>query len=269
MKGVHRPVLAFVRLLAFVLFTLILIGPYSALFFAGRRRLCRKIAGFYWRTVSRIIGMRIVVQGTPSDVIPSLFASNHVSYLDIIVLGSLLSAVFIAKKEVGQWPGFGTIARLGRTIFVDRHPSKSREQRDEMLKRLSETQESLILFPEGTSGDGNRVLPFKSALFSAVEVSCIPVQPVSIAYTRLDGLPMGRAWRPFFAWYGDMDLAPHLWEALGMGDVTVEVIFHKPVRLADFTSRKRLSDYCWRVVNDGVIKANTGREEETAQSHAS
>src|SRR3546814_8218171 len=108
-----------------------------------------------------------------------------------------------------------------------------------MTRRL-EAGDDLVLFPEGTSGDGNRVLAFKSALFSVAERrpqgEPLTVQPVSIAYTRLDGLPLGRYLRPFFAWYGDMELGHHLWHAIGLGRVTVMVEFHEPVRSEEHKS---------------------------------
>src|SRR3546814_20751956 len=133
-----------------------------------------------------------------------------------------------------------------------------------MTRRL-EAGDDLVLFPEGTSGDGNRVLAFKSALFSVAERrpqgEPLTVQPVSIAYTRLDGLPLGRYLRPFFAWYGDMELGPHLWHAIGLGRVTVMVEFHEPVTLDQFGSRKALSDHCHDVVSRGVAAALSGRAQ--------
>ena len=118
-----------------------------------------------------------------------------------------------------------------------------------MIRRL-ENGDNLILFPEGTSSDGNAVLPFKSALFSVAQVEPhgrpLLVQPVSLAYTRLDGMPVGRALRPYFAWYGDMTLAPHFWEVAGLGHTTVDVVFHSPVTIAGYESRKALADHCRR-----------------------
>ena len=130
-------------------------------------------------------------------------------------------ASFIAKTEVAGWPLFGWLARLQRSVFIDRRARSTAHQRDSIAARLA-AGEALILFPEGTSGDGNRLLPFKSALFSVADhapatAGAVTVQPVSIAYTRLDGMPLGRALRPFFAWYGSMSLAPHLWRMLGLG----------------------------------------------------
>jgi lyso-ornithine lipid O-acyltransferase len=193
-----------------------------------------------------------------------LFVSNHVSYADITVLGSLIVGSFIAKTEVARWPLFGWLAKLQRTVFVDRRMRSTRLQRDAMTERLA-AGDALILFPEGTSGDGNRVLPFKSALFSAAEtmqeVVPIAVQPVSIAYTRLDGMPLGRLLRPFFAWYGTAELAPHLWNMLGLGTVEVVVEFHPPTFIADCGSRKALARYCHARIAGGMAAALSGRPQ--------
>lgn len=266
MKPYHSTVTAAFRLTAFLIWTLAVIPLYVPVLLAGRPLLplARRYARFYWQVAARIVGFTVKVRGTPSAERPTLFVSNHASYLDIVVLGSVLPAVFIAKKEVSQWPGIGLLAKLGRTTFVDRRPRKSLDQRDEMLSRIGQDQESMILFPEGTSNDGNRVLPFKSALFSVAETPVadgrpLAVQPVTVAYTRLDNLPIGMVWRPYYAWYGDMELAPHLWEFLGLGRTLVEVEFHPVVRLDEFGSRKALTDHCHDVVAKGLIKANAGQ----------
>lgn len=264
LDALHSPLIASARLTGFLALTLLVIPPYALLLGCGQVGLCRRIARGYWRVVVAMLGFEVVVRGDICPVKPALFVANHTSYLDIVVLGSLLPAAFVAKKEVRQWPGFGFIAKLGRTVFVDRRPRKSLHQRDEMLARLAKVQESLVLFPEGTSNDGNRVLAFKSALLSVAELRLpdgrrLPVQPVSLAYTKLDRMPMGRGLRPFFAWYGDMDLVPHLWMALGLGRLTIEVEFHSPVSLDQFDSRKALTDHCYDVIRRGVVLANAGR----------
>ncbi len=273
-SAIHSPTAAAARLLSFLLWSLLIIPPYALVLALGRRTvpLCRRIARFYWHVVCKIVGLEVVVQGVPCAHKPTLYLANHASYLDILVLGSQVESAFVAKKEVGQWPGIGILAKLGRTVFVDRRPRKSLQQRDEMLGRLAEVNESLILFPEGTSNDGNLVLPFKSALLSVAEqmssgAAELPVQPVSVAYTRLGGLPMGRCWRPFFAWYGDMELAPHLWFFLGLGTTRVEVTFHPVVSLAQFGSRKALADHCHAVVSRGVVASNIGRPLPVAVDH--
>jgi 1-acyl-sn-glycerol-3-phosphate acyltransferase len=201
--------------------------------------------------------------GRKVEARPVLFAANHISYLDITVLGSLLDASFIAKTEVAGWPLFGWLARLQRSVFIDRRARSTAHQRDSIAARLA-AAEALILFPEGTSGDGVRLLPFKSALFSVADhaaTGAVTVQPVSIAYTRLDGMPIGRALRPFFAWYGAMSLAPHLWRMLGLGRLEVVVEFHPPTSLAACGSRKALARYCEERVAEGLAGALSGRRE--------
>jgi lyso-ornithine lipid O-acyltransferase len=223
-----------------------------------RRRWTSTLPVFYHRWCCRILGFRIRVIGKPASERPVLFAANHISYTDITVLGSIVSGSFIAKSEVARWPFFGWLAKLQRSVFVDRKVRSTATQRDVIGKRLA-AGDSLILFPEGTSGDGNRVLPFKSALFGAAQqdegVSPVIVQPVSIAYTRLDGIPIGRLYRPFFAWYGAVDLAPHLWSMVGLGTVEVIVEFHPPTFLRDCGSRKALAEYCHARIAGGLAGA--------------
>ncbi len=265
MRDINDPLIAAIRLLGSALWTFVMAVPQSLLIGFGRVAASRRVARLYWRGIAWILGLVLVTRGDRSARHPTLFVSNHVSYLDVIVLGALLEAAFVAKAEVRGWPAIGLIAKLGRTVFVDRRPRKSLEHRDEMLDRLAKAGESLILFPEGTSHDGNRILPFKSALFSAAEVKDaqgrhIAVQPVSLAYTRLDGMPIGRLWRPFYAWYGRMALIGHFWRAVGLGLTTVEVEFHPPVSLDQFASRKALADHCHALVGRGLVLANSGRQ---------
>ncbi|MBB4287567.1 lysophospholipid acyltransferase family protein [Roseospira goensis] len=276
MPGIFSPARALWRLTLFLGWTCFVVPPYATLL--GLRLPSRWLARVYWAGVARVIGLRIrVVRGRPSGRRPLLILSNHTSYLDIVTLGALLDAGFVAKSEVGTWPGFGLIARLGRTVFVERKRSRTGQGRDDIARRLAEG-EPLILFPEGTSNDGNRVLPFKSALLAVAEPPRrrdsgaaatrerppLVVQPVSLAYTRVDGVPVGYGWRPFYAWYGDMDLAPHLWAALALGTITVEVILHDPVEAAAHPSRKALARHCEALVSAGVSDLLSGRAADTA-----
>lgn len=228
---------------------------------------------WYHRVCCRILGFRIEVRGEISPKRPTLFVANHTSYIDITVLGAVLDASFVAKHEVAGWPFFGWLAKLQRTVFIDRSARNSavHKQRNAIAERL-EAGDRLILFPEGTSNDGLRVLPFKSALFSVAEHrvrgELVPVQPVSVTYARIDGMPIGRALRPFVAWYGGMDLAPHLWELLGLGVITVVIEFHPVVTIAEFGSRKALAEHCRRAVTAGVVAALTGRAPRPAPAPA-
>jgi 1-acyl-sn-glycerol-3-phosphate acyltransferase len=251
------------RLLLYLAWTASLM-PVQAIGLALRCSWARILPSFYHRWCCRILGLRVRASGTPTRARPALFVANHVSYIDIAVLGSLIAGSFIAKAEVARWPLFGWLAKLQRSVFVDRRVGSTATQRDAMAQRLA-SGDALILFPEGTSGDGSRVLPFKSALFSAAQtrppIGPITVQPVSIAYTRLDGIPLGRLYRPFFAWYGTMALAPHMWRMLGLGTVEVAVEFHPPTCLTDCGSRKALARYCHGRIAGGVAAAISGRPQ--------
>lgn len=251
------------RLAAYLVWTAGLM-PVQALGLALDRQWSRRLPAVYHRGCCRILGFRVRVIGAPTLARPALFAANHVSYTDISVLGSLIVGSFIAKTEVASWPLFGWLAKLQRSVFVDRRVPSTRRQRDAISARLA-AGDALILFPEGTSGDGTRVLPFKSALFGALETieggAPIVVQPVSIAYTRLDGIPLGRLLRPYFAWYGTAALAPHLWSMIGLGAAEVVVEFHPPTSLADCGSRKALCGYCQGRVAGGMAAALAGRPQ--------
>lgn len=253
--------LAIRRLSLYFLLTLLTV-PVQAILLGLGLPLSRRLPMIYHRLCARVLGMQVIVHGARSRQQPTLFVANHSSYLDIIVLGGLIGGSFIAKAEVRDWPFFGILARLQRTVFVDRRPAAVTIHQSAIAERLQQG-DSLVLFPEGTSSDGNRTLPFKSALFSVAQLrvsdQAVTVQPVSITCTALDGIPLGRWLRPVYAWYGDMDLVPHIWNVAKAGRLSVSVVFH-PVATFDQTgSRKALADCCWRAVADGVAQANAGR----------
>lgn len=251
-------------LIVFLFWTVLLI-PVQMLLIRLGSPMMRTLPHFYHRTVAWMMQVTIRKVGVPSAAAPTLFVSNHISWLDIIVLSAAMPNVsFIAKREVGTWPFFGTLARLQRTVFVEREKRhRTAEHRDEMVERLSKG-DSLILFPEGTSSDGLRIHSFKSAFFAAAERPVgkpqLTVQPVSIGYARLNHMPVGRRWMRLFAWVGDEDLLPHLWRFLKIGPCEVVVEFHQPVTIEQFNSRKGLAAWCHQRVLEGLSDINAGRE---------
>lgn len=196
------------------------------------------------RFVLFLLGVRVTVKGRMAKARPLLIAANHVSWVDIMVLASLEDVAFIAKHEVASWPLIGPLARMQHTVFVDRSARRrSASQADEIAARLDRGK-ALVLFAEGTSADGNRVLPFNSTLFAAAAPARPPrgapivtVQPAAIAYTRLHGLPMGRHLRSHAAWIGDQTLVPHVLQLLRRGALDVEVHFGTPIHAAGKTRK--------------------------------
>ncbi len=230
-----------------------------------------EFARIYWAVFTRLIGIEVRVIGqraAGSDGRPIMFVSNHSSWIDVPVLGGVLDGCFVAKGDVATWPIIGLIARLGRTVFVSRSRASTLRERDAMQATLR-AGDKLILFPEGTSSDGSRVLPFRSSFFALAEVnpgedlSTIPlIQPVSVVYDRLGGLPAGRASRPVFAWYGDMNIASHFWRLTQHIGLRATVLLHAPLDPARYADRKALSQAVWQICADG---ASTLRQNRPAR----
>ncbi|MGX5830397.1 lysophospholipid acyltransferase family protein [Mesorhizobium sp. 43Arga] len=203
------------------------------------------ILKIWHRLILRALGMRVHVKGTLSDKRPLLVASNHISWTDIMVLGSFADVKFIARADMEGWPLIGMLSKLQRTVFIERERKRSAgDQASEIANRMAKG-DAMVLFAEGSTGDGNAVLPFKSTLFGAASMAIsegaaeqVFIQPVAIAYTRLHGVPLGRRHRPMSAWIGDEDLMPHLKVLMAEGALDVEVHFGAPIAFAKGSNRK-------------------------------
>lgn len=208
----------------------------------------RLLPPVWHRMLARLFGFRIHVLGTMDARRPLLIVANHISWSDIIVLGALDYVSFIAKSEMSGWPLLGTIAKLQKSVFVEReNRTKSREQAEEIATRLA-AGDVMVLFAEGGTADGNNILPFKSSLLGAAEmaarqddVEAVHVQPVSIAYVRLHGVPMGRRYRNVAAWVGGVGLYQHLMRVLREGSIDVEIRYGEPASLSGSGNRKHVA----------------------------
>ena len=233
----------------------------------------------YWRGVRELLGMQVRLLGQAAGGSagrvggrPVVYVSNHSSWMDIVVLGAQLRGCFVSKRDVAGWPVVGTVARLGRTVFVSRNRSATASEKVDMMARLR-GGDDLILFPEGTSSDGSRVLPFHTTFFAmakpvadrdgrAPSTDGPLVQPISLVYDRLAGMPVGRAGRPMFAWFGDMDLARHFWRLAQWRGMRATILFHEPLDPADYPSRKELAAAAWESVASGAAALRQNRPAE-------
>lgn len=220
------------------------------------RRGAGRIPMLWHQAVSRSLGVTSRVEGRP-ETGGVLYVANHISWLDIPVIGSRIRGSFVAKAEVGSMGFVGHLADIQDTIYVERERrTRAGEQASEIQRRLGQG-DNIILFPEGTSNDGVHVLPFKSSLFSVVEgeaLETVRIQPVTLAYTRLNGLPLTRQRLLDIAWIGDMELAPHALELMKLGRIEARILCHEPVRRADFADRKALAQHCHAVIRAGYQK---------------
>jgi len=225
------------------------------------------IASNYYRVLCALLRIHVRVVGQPERGRAALYVSNHVSWADILVIGSLAPVAFVAKREVASWPLVGITAKLQRTVFVERQRRHQvGEAVKEIVARLA-SGTSVVLFAEGTSSDGNRVLPFRSALLGAVDKAAAQggtaggmlIQPMAISYTNLHGIPMGRQHRPLVAWYGDLDFMPHIRAFIARGAVDAVVAYGEPVAADSAGDRKAMSKALEGVVRRLSAATLTGR----------
>ncbi len=224
------------------LILLLLIRAIERPFFGMARPVTPYLTVFVCRNALRIIGIGFSASGQPM-VGQGAVVANHSSWLDIFVLNASKRIYFVSKSEVAAWPGIGWLARATGTLFIERNRNKAAEQSAQLQSRL-QAGHKLLFFPEGTSSDGQRVLPFKSSLFAAFfspelrEV--LSVQPVTVTYQAPDN-----ADPRFYGWWGDMDFGSHfLWMLATPHHGAVKLTYHMPLKVSEFQDRKALTAAC-------------------------
>ncbi len=232
-----------------VLATVVLRGPERVLFGLGRPW-TPFVTQWVCRLSLMVLGITLKVDGQPMKK-PGAVVCNHVSWVDIFALNVCKRIYFVSKSEVAGWPGIGTLAKITGTVFITRDPRQAQQQKQVFEARLL-AGHKLLFFPEGTSTDGLRVLGFKSTLFEAFfSPNLRPkmhVQPVSLVYTA----PNGQDAR-FYGWWGDMEFGPHLLKVLAQAPQgEIRVLYHAPVKVADFANRKALAAHVEQVVRAGM-----------------
>jgi 1-acyl-sn-glycerol-3-phosphate acyltransferase len=248
--------------LALLRLTLIAVVIYSLMVFLliarlietpfGRRPVSPAIVQLASRLSLGILRLPVKVHGTPMRHRGAV-VSNHCSWLDIFSLNAVARVYFVSKAEVSAWPVIGQVARAAGTVFIERKASHAARQKTQFEERLL-AGDRLLFFPEGTSTDGLRVLPFKSTLFAAFFApdlrATMWIQPASLIYHA----PKGEDPR-FFGWWGEMEFGPHFLKTLGAPRAgRIEVVFHDPVAVSQFRDRKALTAHCEKAVREGLAR---------------
>lgn len=227
-----------------------------------------RFAQSYWRGVARILGLRIKTHGQVSSHRPVLFIANHCTWLDIIVLGAVLPGCFVAKGEIANWPFINWIAKLGRTVFVSRAKAGLERERDGLLGRLA-AGDNIILFPEGTTSDGTRILPFQSSFLAVAAAPSKPaIQLVTLVYDELDGLPVQRRDRPGISWYGDMDMASHYPRIGRRKSIGASLVIDPEIPPGVYTNRKILAKFLQTRLAENAASLRQGRPIAALQALA-
>lgn len=240
------------RLTFIVVFTAICIPIQYVISYIPSRELFYFLPRIWARSIISAMGIRIVVTGETCKDRPVFYIANHSSYLDILMLTAVTDARFISKASVADWPLFGLLAKIQGTIFINRSRGETKKQTNELVDRL-QSGDNLILFAEGTTSDGNRILPLKSSLLDVAR-HAKAVQPVTIAFTSLDKNPIGRTFRYFYAWIGDESLVPHLMRIVMQGEMEIMISFYEPV-YTGLDNRKALAQTVEITMREGLNRA--------------
>ncbi len=227
-------------------------APFQAIFRLFHLKLAHILPVLVHRAATRIMGIRIEIRGDPPRQQPTLVVSNHISWLDIVIISSVQPFSFIAKAEIEKWPIFGVLAKLQNSIFIDRQRRTATAKANHAIAERLRNGDAVVLFAEGTTGDGIRLEPFRSSLIGAAHTMfkqdpeiknqiSVDIKPLAISYTKRNGLPITKRDRPQIAWYGDMELAPHLWAFLKSGTLDVTLSWGEAIPLLSTTDRKSVT----------------------------
>ena len=246
-------------LFLFKIFSIILLIvallPFQMLFVLIKSDLRFSLPKVFHKKLLSILGVGVNVYGNPANAKPLFLVGNHTSYLDIVILGSLFPICFIAKEEIRKWFLFGLLAKLQNSIFINRRNTKILEAIKKINKNIGKSF-AIVLFPEGTTSNGKKILNFKSSLFSIFEQDALlALQNFSLCYTHINGLPIDNRLRPIISWYGDMSMLNHLKALINQKSINASIVFH-PLMKTTGLNRKEISLLSREQVKKGFYSVN-------------
>ncbi len=249
------PFIASSKIFLILLWTVPLVILQMPILLLHKGNLSYTLPRIWHKGICRIVGLKVEIHGTPVQNRQLIYVSNHISYLDIPVIGSILKASFIAKEDIAHWPVIGFLATVQQTAFISRNSAKAKKVAN-ALDGMVRDGKSLILFPEGTSTVGTSVLPFKSSLFSLAQpkdMGPVAIQPFVLELVDSDQNPLTPESRDFYAWYGDMDFAPHIWVFLQKRGATVRLTFLDVITPQPEQDRKELCKLMETRISSGLM----------------
>lgn len=245
------------KLAAIVIASAILMPLQWLLMRFTRGRIAFVLPRLWFACLRRALGLRVEIVGKPRRTGGTLFVGNHVSHFDIVLLGSLLRARFIAKDDMQSWPGMRAIGALAQTLFISRRRRDAAHVATAIAAQMRPDHD-LLLFPEGTTSSGEQVAPFKSSLFSLFlnrteEAPAWTLQPFTLTIQSVDGQPLSAGGeRDGYAFHGNMKAGEHLQRFLRMSGAVIRVVFHPPMAIPPGQDRKTLAAEVHAVVASGL-----------------
>ncbi len=221
------------------------------------------------RFICKTIGIKIKQVGSANVYRPLLIVANHCSWLDICVISATLPVSFVAHSEIANWPFIGALAKLQRSVFVERYKrTATKKTADEIASRLT-SGDAIVLFAEGTNSNGNVILPFRSALVGAAfnsisqhSANSVWVQSLAVAYTKIRGIPTGRKYRHIVSWPSGVNLVKHMFKVVLTGEFDVKLIWGEPKQISDNLDRKVLTKQLENEVRTNTVNAMFNRTTE-------
>ena len=244
----------------------------SVLGMPDRWKIISRLNRIYTLLLRSILNIRVTVTGDEGQLERGgyVIIANHVGYIDGIVLGSIFPIVFVSKKEVRSWPIVGQWNILCGTIFIDRqHKGQVGRMVQEMSRKLKQ-EANILLFPEGTSTNGEQMLPFQTVPLAAPLRSRSVIVPTTLTYKSIDDAPVSPANRDSLYWYGDMDFMSHFWKLLGLRSIEVLITIQPKIECFRYrdnsAGRKKLAEDCYDRVLGRVTETSLDQDEETEES---
>jgi 1-acyl-sn-glycerol-3-phosphate acyltransferase len=237
----------------FFLFFALCINLFCVLVGKDLQRLLTVASTRWAKTILWILKISVLVEGQEhfQNDTPYFIVSNHQSYLDVIIIASVFPTIFVAKKDVQSWPILGWLASLGGTLFIDRKAFRGTVQSISLIEKALRKRINVLVFPEGTSNNGELIFPFKSSLFNAALATQCNVLPLSLNYKMINNSPVVRSNRDIVCWYGDMTFTDHFWNVLNVRSVEVLLDIHHQISIGEKQSAKDISQTAYDVVNAG------------------
>lgn len=247
-----RSVVGAAKLLVFFLSALFTLAYQSTVLLFTKGEFALRYPRAYHAFLCRLFGIKVIVEGDIETGRDLVYLGNHLSYLDIEALGSIVKGCFVAKKELADWPFFAQMGAMQRTVHISRDPKHAARETNMLLERLDEGL-PLIIFPEGTSSNGTSILPFKSSFFQIFLNKNIRIQPFTISLISVDEENAASdSVRDRYAWHGNMDLEPHLWRFSKMKGAVVKIQFQKAFLSSGYIDRKQLCADIYESVSKGL-----------------
>jgi 1-acyl-sn-glycerol-3-phosphate acyltransferase len=226
-----------------------------------QRQLFAQTVSWFCKRVVWFVNAEVVVKNMPPLTQPSLLVSNHTGFFDIIILASVRPCLFITSVEMKNTPVLGALCEVGGCLFVERRSRTSIGREIEKIREGLRQGLNIVLYPEGTSTNGERVLPFKKSLMTAAAGTGVPILPVVTNYTHVDGEPMSSKWRDSVFWYGDQVFFPALWRMMKLKSLRAEMEFLQPIICHNEEERGHIAETAHREIASRFVQIPLEAEE--------